>query len=380
MLDTEGIAFDLDALAVSFERQLGGPPERSAEAAAELIDDHFLRISTWMRAFGGEEYRRVEWVHPSVRDLVIDHLMGDAAARREFLGKAGIDGVMLALSSEGGARGERLFPLLGSEEDWQEMIARVGAMAPDLAAADNERLAALLADTARLAGTEEGSVHADELIELTRAGLEALSAHWTETAKPLDNGALRSFYRASETLLPPVPGPDLRPTWTERIEMITEYGLSEIDPGLQYAEEWTEMVELLHTHEPMWLVGLGFPEVQRPVTEEVLELIEREDGSFQLPDVEDDDDPSEYLEAPPDLEWMTTAEGILGKIGELDPQLTDRAASLPGRLDQKASEWQEYGRRHESVSKRERGESDDYEERPAVSAEEFDVRGFFADL
>ena len=55
---------------------------------------------------------RVDWVHPSWRDLVIESLADDAAARRHFLARCGVDGAALALSGGGGAAGERERPLL----------------------------------------------------------------------------------------------------------------------------------------------------------------------------------------------------------------------------------------------------------------------------
>lgn len=57
-------------------------------------------------------------MHPSWRDLVIEEVAADAAARQRFLHAAGIDGVLLALSTGGGAAGERVLPLVVSDADW----------------------------------------------------------------------------------------------------------------------------------------------------------------------------------------------------------------------------------------------------------------------
>jgi hypothetical protein len=259
------------------------------------------------------------------------------------------------------------------------MIARVAAMPADLSAGDNERLAALLDDTARLAGAEEASAWADELRELTRLGLEALRARWSAAGEALDNGALRSFYRASATLQPPIAGPDLRPTWSERVEMVTDYAWEKFATELQVAEEWVELAELLASYEPMWLIGFDFPDGYRGVAEEVLDLIERQDDSLGAPEVQSEDDPTEFAEPPPDLEWMVAAERIVGRIEELDPELGERCATLPGQMDSKASRWRDYSDHHESIIKRSRGEDGDYEERGNI-AEEFDVSAFFVDL
>src|ERR687885_217582 len=60
----------------------------------------------------------VTWVHPSWRDLVIDELVLDAAARKEFLENCSVDGLLLALSTGGGRAGTRSLPLLVDDCDW----------------------------------------------------------------------------------------------------------------------------------------------------------------------------------------------------------------------------------------------------------------------
>ena len=48
---------------------------------------------------------RVAWVHPTWRDLVIERLAADAELRRRFLARCGPHGIVLALSTSGGAEG-----------------------------------------------------------------------------------------------------------------------------------------------------------------------------------------------------------------------------------------------------------------------------------
>src|SRR5437588_9773703 len=71
------------------------------------------------------KYTAVEWMHPSWRDLVIDHLASDDQARETFLQRCGLQGFLLALSTAGGATGERKSPLLVRAEDWDALIASV---------------------------------------------------------------------------------------------------------------------------------------------------------------------------------------------------------------------------------------------------------------
>jgi len=60
---------------------------------------------------------RFEWMHPSWRDLVIEHLVTNTAARRSFLRRCGVNGIMLALSGSGGKEGKRNLPLLVEPQD-----------------------------------------------------------------------------------------------------------------------------------------------------------------------------------------------------------------------------------------------------------------------
>jgi hypothetical protein len=72
-----------------------------ARAPTDIVDrlsDHFLRVVE-----GGA----VTWVHPSWRDLVIEEVAATPGSRRDFLHRCGIDGALLALSTAGGAGGER---------------------------------------------------------------------------------------------------------------------------------------------------------------------------------------------------------------------------------------------------------------------------------
>jgi hypothetical protein len=382
MLDTNGAAVDLSDLGIAFERHLGRAPERSAEATAEVIDDHFIRLTRPPGAEGEEPLEPfLEWVHPSVRDLVIDHLMNDAAARRAFLGKAGIDGVMLALSSEGGAAGERLFPLLQSAEDWAEIGRRLVELPGGARPYENSRLAALLADTARLASTPDASERAEALRALTRAGLEALREHWSSSTEVLGNGELRSFYGASSALVPPVPGPDLSTTWKARLDAVNSAFDESTAEQVEVAESWLELADLLGAYEPLWLMGLSFPASHGEVFERILERIDSGQEALERPWVQEAEDLGEYADPAPDLEWIPTATQLVAKIERLEPELAERCETLPAALEDKNTEWEEYDERHEAWAERERGDGmEDFDERYREDVEVFDLAEFFSDL
>jgi len=67
---------------------------------------------------------RVDWIHPSCRDLAIDGLSEKACDRQRFLGNCTESGLALAMSLAGGARGLRELPLLQTESDWTCFVTR----------------------------------------------------------------------------------------------------------------------------------------------------------------------------------------------------------------------------------------------------------------
>jgi hypothetical protein len=60
-------------------------------------------------------------VHPSWRDLVIDHVAGSPERRRAFLAACGLPGLELALSNAGGPTGTRRLPLVTTDEEWDAL-------------------------------------------------------------------------------------------------------------------------------------------------------------------------------------------------------------------------------------------------------------------
>jgi hypothetical protein len=102
MVDTPPGPVNERTLASAARRHSDGGLERPSGELVDRLTDHFLRIVP---------PTSVTWVHPSWRDLVIDELAADADARRRFLARCTIDGLVLALSTGGGASGERALPL-----------------------------------------------------------------------------------------------------------------------------------------------------------------------------------------------------------------------------------------------------------------------------
>ena len=346
MLDSHENAISLkEDLADGFERHLGQAPHRSVLKVAEIVDEHFVRLAHW-EDLDATEPSHVEWVHPSVRDMVIGHLMEDAAARRAFLGTAGIDGVMLALSSSGGAEGKRQFPLLAGKPEWDKIEGRILELIENGLDDAGGRLLPLLGDTARLSGSTADRTQRNRLVTLSANGLIALRKTWESRSGRITYGELRDFYRASANLPEPIEGPRVDGTWTQCVDDTGTSLGDHIDDLAQRADEWLGVGTLLQENDPGQLARLSFPADYAGLLEKIVERLEDEDEELGSPLVTNEDDPEEYVEEPPELDWISGTEELLIAIANFWPSLKDRCENLTDGLLTKAGEWEEYSERY----------------------------------
>jgi hypothetical protein len=255
---------DAPAGAVS-ERDLAATARRHASVAfpkppGELLDrltDHFLRLVP---------PASLTWIHPSWRDLVIEELAGDGWARRRFVERCSLDGLLLALSIGGGAAGERALPLLRDDADWDTVGDRLHTLVPELADDELLRLLAGLREAFRGAGDRP-----DELRALGRTALHAALPRLrggVPSISLLDAWlALAAFYGRSAG------EPDVALAWIEFLPT------SRVDPSdaeaLRELEEWLRLVTTLRAHDPEALRRFGFPERQAEVLGQFLEDAQR---------------------------------------------------------------------------------------------------------
>ena len=197
---------------------------------------------------------RIAWVHPSWRDLVIDDLAADADARRRFLGAAGLDGMLLALSTAGGARGERLLPLLVADADWDALAERVHVLAPELDARGHARLLDALAAATAATAARDPARHR-EVVAIAEQALARAVALWNRGGRELDVDLLRSWYALAARIEPAPQPPTLDRTWAALLPAAPE-----LDPPseLERVERWLALCEVLADHDPATLRSLGF--------------------------------------------------------------------------------------------------------------------------
>jgi hypothetical protein len=380
MLDSHESTISLkEELADAFERHLGRAPHRSVLKNAQIVDEHFVRLTHW-EDLDATEPSHVEWVHPSVRDMVIGHLMDDAAARRAFLGTAGIDGVMLALSSSGGAEGKRQFPLLEGKPEWEEIEGRVLELVRDGTDEDGGRVLPLLGDTARLSGSVADRAQRSRLATLSANGLVALRETWESRGVRITYAELRNFYRASANLPEAIEGPDLGWTWARCVEETRTSLGNFIEDLAQRADEWLGVATLLQENDPEQLEQLSFPTDYAELLEKIVEKLEDEEDMLGSPVIKNEDDPEEYGEEPPELDWINGIEELLIAVANFSPSLKDRCENLTGALFTKAGEWEEYGERYIAFNEPEPDYDREGGGRYEGDGETFSVESVFSDL
>ena len=222
----------------------GGLRRRPADVIDRLTD-HFLRLVP---------PQRVTWVHPSWRDLVIDQLAGDPVARRRFLERCSLDGLLLALSVGGGATGDRRFPLLVADADWDTATDRLCRMIPAL---EDAQLAQLLAglDVA-VQAPADARVHS-EAHALARRCLEATLERLDARRAAIPVDLLEHWYTLAGGLGGGLPAARIAVTWIELLPTDAAGTASVAD--LVRIEEWLRLARTLAEHDPDVLAELGFP-------------------------------------------------------------------------------------------------------------------------
>jgi hypothetical protein len=183
-------------------------------------------------------------VHPSWRDLVVEALAHDADERRRFLRCCGVDGAALALSTAGGAAGERRRPLLREDADWDALADGLHHLCAEIEEADAVRLLGVLADAAP-------DPEADALAALVA---RRLGRRWHRHVVSVD--ALSAWAAVAARLEEPVEPPSPVPAWLE----LEPDRAPESPAALERFADWLRLAELLAQHDPELLTGLGFPE------------------------------------------------------------------------------------------------------------------------
>jgi len=241
------------------------PPD--AQRIAEELDAHFIRRARGRELWGVTGRMRYEWVHPSWRELVVDHLVQNPGDRRTFLRRCSVGGLVLALSTKPNGGGSAPPLLLIDEGDW--MAAQ--ANATRLAESSSDTVVTPLLD-ALLDALNREEVDRDprpatstaRLPDLAGAILDACSRNWSSQEGAVAAHALSVYYCISVFVEPLPPSPDLRRTWHLRWEAarneLSQADQDATDLDADAAGRWVELIRLLSTNDARFLVQVGYPD------------------------------------------------------------------------------------------------------------------------
>lgn len=261
LLDAPAGLIDERELAATVRRHHAGGLSRPPGELIDRLTDHFLRVTPL----------GIGWVHPSWRDLVIDELRLDTAARRQFLESCGVDGVALALSQQGGLSGERTLPLLRSDADWDQLGGRLHVLVREL---EDQQLARVLFALATALAEISDPAPRREARSLAAYVLDATRRAWDQTERVLSGYSLEAWYALSQQVSEPLDSPRLIATWAELhpgSRLIQRPDQSE----LVRAEEWLAVARVLSKYNPGALRALGFFDRDRDLLERLIVILTR---------------------------------------------------------------------------------------------------------
>ncbi len=175
-------------------------------------------LSTLNQAFLSCTGGRIDWIHPSTRDLVIEEMELDPALSAQFLRKCSFEGIALAISHSGGRKGTRSFPLMNSDDAWFVLKQRFleifdGKNQFELSQALRVLLSAL--DFA----AADRRTH-EQLLSVAQALLDLLYDQFSAAKEPIFETVLSAFTSLSRHLRSQRACPDISRAWS-RVK--TEY-------------------------------------------------------------------------------------------------------------------------------------------------------------
>lgn len=219
----------------------------------------FSREAAMLEAIFGAAFKRngasVSWTHPSWRDLVIDYLSETQDERLRFLETCRLDGFELALSTAGGAAGDRTHPLLISDLDWRSLDDRFASLVASLAP---DQIAGLIVDIHVALPDWEDKQQESFVHRWAVTILETARDKWRDTAIPIKD--LESYCDLSVELKPLPPLPDLSITWETAVRHVRRVLKDRVwEPHLGTFRHWLDLIELIKKNEPRLLEQVSHP-------------------------------------------------------------------------------------------------------------------------
>jgi hypothetical protein len=311
----------------------------SGEDVGSLVNDlssHFLRVTSrgncpTCGSLTDDTF--IDWMHPSWRDLLIEHLASAAKPRQEFLAKCGIEGFSLAVSSAGGATGQRQAPLIRTDEDLHAAATAAFRLITTTERFEVWRILTSVLEFVRRLKSEESpapGAPTSALPDFITKVLAACRKRWEENEGVSHASDVRAYYAMSEYVSPLPPGPNLLKPWDKSrsaaFDEIEGFDEGEFEPSIGKVTGWLSLAAVIGDNEPRFLRQMGFPEKFTKTIEEFLPaLVRRAQGEQELQDDDACDAENSNLDS---IEELADLCGSLfptldGAVSELTAAISD---------------------------------------------------------
>lgn len=307
-------------------------------------------------------------MHPSIRDLVIDHVAVSPALRASFLQNAGVDGIKLGLSRAGGSVGERELPFLQTDEDWLALSSRMAELIHDGSSDVASALLAELVGLAELAENNPTGGATPSVRTLISGALRELAMRWNTAAVPIPITELEAYCQTSLATSPPSPLPALDATWAQAVA-----NLASGDDLGDSIELFQRLVILCKENEPRFLTQVEWPDAFSEMLGQVIEYARTEIG--QESHFVEPDDPEDLPGENPVEGWLPSLNAALVSLEGVVPDETwPQIEGLTEDGYALEASWDEYDaiRQDDEVGWEGYGDTE--------PSEVFDLDEFFADL
>ncbi|MGH9641182.1 MAG: hypothetical protein ACRD3Q_02025 [Terriglobales bacterium] len=308
---------------------------------------------------------KVDWIHPSYRDLVIDELVEDAELRNTFLRRASLEGVKLALSGIGGQYGERQMPFMSSRESWDILRQRCLSLV-----ATNNVDREMLEIVAEAASESVSRGQHSALIAILNPVCQAIGEKWDREGRLISAIELEAFGTARKHSKPKIPCPSLDSSWDSLEERLRE-NMSAARRGSPFDFEAFDRLaafaQAVRTCSPGFLSRKGFPEVYEG---EIRMLMEEAKSQLEA---------EPFSDAPDDIrnlaDRVSSNGSTVERLIDLSALYAKPASNLAHQLERRSEKLAEIAAENEP------GEpGDDYDRGEPSDSSAFDIGLLFSEL
>jgi hypothetical protein len=311
-------------------------PEANQEPVGDVLDqltESFIKRTEATPSIepGQEMPATLSWVHPSYRDLVIEELARETPLSNRFLSFTDLEGLKLAISSEGGRGGERRLPFLTSERAWELLTARCRTLAETIHISELSDFLETLSDTVSAMEGLESERHAKEMLS-DLCGI--VRNRWNDGRVILRAYAIEAYTNASLLLAPLQPSPNLQDSWDAAVRKCSD----EIESSQSYffpdeVDSFLQLVKAVLAIEPRLVRQNNFPDRYQSDFEELFQMVK--------PQLSEDLSEEELDDLRTDLVRFKAMRDLAVQVSELIPNLAKDAKELIASIETKIEKTEE---------------------------------------